>query len=114
MKTIKIIDLLNKISKGEDVPRKIKYGETEYIANNRVYEDYKGDLLLPVIRYTYQLNSEVEIIEEIKLPEKLGYQDNADRTFYLNRKKYNSEPIKLLSKKINEIIDYLESKEKGE
>lgn len=57
----------------------------------------------------------VKLEEEKKIPEKLGYQDNADGTFYLNHKKYNSEPIKILSRKINEIIDYLDYlKSKGD
>lgn len=110
MKTIKIIDLLNKIANGEEVPKKIKYGETEYIANNRVYVDFNGDLLLPRIRYISKLNDEVEILEEEKkIPEKLeplqkDYMTLDDIKFTFS----NSEMI--LVDKINSIIDYLKSK----
>ena len=60
---MKIIDLLNKIANGEEVPKKIRIGlETYKFCNGcGVYEDEcERDL---VIRYN-MLNDEVEIIEE--------------------------------------------------
>ena len=115
---MKVIDLLNKIANGEEVPKKIKYCNQVFeLTENKVdwyCYDYAINFLGNEIGI-FNLNDEVEIIEEHeeepkehKIPEKLGYQDNANGTFYLNRKKYNSEPIKILSKKINEILDYLE------
>ena len=110
MKTIKVIDLLNKIANGEELPKKIKYEGREYIENNRVYENCKSVLLLTHISYIYQLNDEVEILEELeekKIPEKIEKDDFEG---------INEEEPKLwiAIRKINEIIDYLERKEKGE
>ena len=76
---MKIIDLLNKIANG-DIPKKIKYKDLEYRAcGNGIsgFTDYVND----DDRYCFSayigvknLNDEVEIIEEKKIPEKLeGY-----------------------------------------
>lgn len=64
MKKIKIIDLLNKIANGEEVPEKINFNGEEYRLNYaNTYVDKNG-------KYIFQkynnliLNDEVEIIEE--------------------------------------------------
>ena len=69
MNKIRIIDLLNKIAKGEEVPKKIKY-------NDEVWEYYNdlGNYIragkpntLFTMYYIHQiLNDEIEIIEEVK------------------------------------------------
>lgn len=129
MKTIKIIDLLNKISKGEEVPKKIKYCTAIFIFNedncNFLYKYQTGKCQL---FGCCRLNDEVEIIEEIleekKLPEKLeeigkidynlGFIDyknievlktwlNSDIQSILNE-------LDLIVKNQNQLIDYLESK----
>lgn len=69
--TIKIIDLLNKIAKGEEVPEKINYDGFIYIKNNDGDIDFyvrenSCVLLLDEINSTHELNDEVEIIEEDK------------------------------------------------
>lgn len=73
MKKIKIIDLLNMISKGEEVPKKIRFDNTCW---NRICgekypyytNDYDSDLFIYFFRknLTFSLNDEVEIIEENK------------------------------------------------
>ena len=73
MKTIRIIDLLNKISNGEEVPLKIKYPnkEKEYIYDLNI-QDYRCDdtlifnTLFSKYRTNFFINDEVEIIEEQK------------------------------------------------
>ena len=78
MKTIKVIDLLDRIAKDEAVPEKIKYRETVYY---RTLNDYMGDE--PITRYYVDkygeewfedllvtLDTIVEIIEEDKKIEK--------------------------------------------
>lgn len=70
-KEIKIIDLLNMIAEGKEVPRYIKSGEVKYI-----YEDGgeyvnmpTGDLLFDFPSYRQlsdYLNDTLEIIEEDK------------------------------------------------
>jgi len=66
---MKIIDLLNKIAKGEEVPVKIKYGGQIYLKKEDEENDvkyYENDtyLFLSTINSTAVLNNEVEIIEE--------------------------------------------------
>ena len=72
---IKIIDLLNKIANGEEVPKKIKWGDFELEWEELCYHDYKfldtGNHLLFQGFATSVLNNEVEIIEEPKKIEKL-------------------------------------------
>ena len=108
---MKIIDLLNKIANGEEVPKKIKYLNYEY-EFNQVAEEYQRwfdgvsyglgeDRRLDII-----LDEEVEILEEEKkIPENLPFNNDMKLTImevYHELEKYNY--------KINEIIDYLKSK----
>lgn len=118
MKTIKVIELLNKIANGEEVPKKIKYDGVYYTESNYVYTSSEDDLLLPKIEYVYQLNEEVKIIEEEKkIPEKIKsngkefYCDNIDS--WIDKEK-TSAYCEYLMNKYNDLIDYLKSKEKGE
>ena len=66
---MKVIDLLNKIANGEEVPKKIKYLSYEYEFNKEDKEyqrDYKGYNygLGEDRRLDIMLDDEVEIIEE--------------------------------------------------
>ena len=118
---MKIIDLLNKIANGEEVPKKVKY------RNNILYYDYEdnenncfnatfnyydedgGHELFKEWDFDY-LNDEIEIIEEEKKIEKMS-------EFYTEHITENGEMTEIFNKhelaiinKINEIIDYLQSK----
>lgn len=108
MKIIKVIDLLNKIANEEELPKKIRYFDRiwELDKYENDYYDEEGDSLNDT-RLIGSLNDEVEIIEEIKLPEKLGKIEDNDG--YIDQ----YDVIKI-GKKVDEIIDYLKSKEKGE
>ena len=72
MKTIKVIDLLNKIANGEDMPLKIIFNNMVYIFEKEIgdYENENVDYLFEEItNYTDTknfLNAKVEIIEEEK------------------------------------------------
>lgn len=75
---MKVIELLNKIANGEEVPKKIKYKDKIYQAefnasSGKSYycDDEDITLLLEVIDSVVQLNEEVEIIEEDKKIEHL-------------------------------------------
>lgn len=76
---MKIIDLLNKIANGEEVPKKIKYEDIvfDYTKRNREgliyiadeysnYEDKDNYLRTHLFWHIEKLNDEVEIIEEDK------------------------------------------------
>jgi len=112
MNKIKIIDLLNMISKGEEVPKKIYYkGDIWYLEqdfSNRLpyYKNgYNMDNLLSGEEKDYfsqSLNDEVEILEEKKIPEKI------DNNYFLGLND-TAEILELYQKQC-EIIDYLKSK----
>ena len=106
---IKIIDLLNKIANGEEVPKKIKI-------NNVIYE-YRG-FMYCTEKANYQdiedylfgkwnfniLNDEAEIIEEPKKIEKIARCDDIKMTHYgeLYKPTENEEILRI---KFNELID---------
>lgn len=68
-KTIKIIDLLNKIANREEVPNKIEYCGIDYTWDKIGYLHYAGfgereKSFLEGIRTDVVLNAEVEILED--------------------------------------------------
>lgn len=107
---MKVIDLLNKIANGEEVPKKIEYRNIKFVydKDNRLYivENYNeyNDLLMELSNHKgTDLNYEVEIIEEEKkIPEKL--EDIIKDGCIEAPNQFT------LMDKINEIIDYLKSK----
>lgn len=116
MKTIKIIDLLNMISKGEEVPKKIKYLYYEYEFNEeeKEYQRLQNEIIYGLgedRRLDIVLDDEVKIIEEPqehKIPEKIctnriiNTKDILE--FEMIQNKINAEYTYV----INEILDYLE------
>ena len=129
---MKIIDLLNKIANGEEVPKKIKYDtkEMKYDYNKQDYLGYysngNGEWLFQYLfdkcRNTeHFINDEVEILEEEKkIPEKLEtYKENNE--IFLENFCYKYMPIhkdslsfneQVIVDKLNEVLDYLKSKGK--
>lgn len=106
MNKMTIIQLLNKIANGEEVPKKIKY-------KNWLYEFNKNcnDYLCQYDSLLYRenddvrqfLNDEVEILEEEKkIPEKLK--------LYAPYPECEDTRFEDVEDKLNEIIDYLKSK----
>ena len=102
---MRVIDLLNKIANGEEVPKKIKYQgvvftleEETYYAPNTMYilKDY-------IKLEELELNDEVEVIEEDNKIEKLGRFEFSIE--YSASQVANNYLIQ--GKKINEIIDEL-------
>ena len=134
MKKIKIIDLLNKVANGEEVPKKIKYeNETRvYNENDRDYESI-GDRANTELYLFYGvlcsrtgelfkkcLNDEVEIIEdeivedeivedvpkEVNGIKKLNLTGENQLKLKTNKQEYNIRVVdKIIINKINEIID---------
>ena len=78
---MKVIDLLNKIAKGEEVPERIKFENYIYIWRN-----YEKDYFCKQINHSLEsiigeymfsnLNLEIEIIEEEKEIEEITIRDN--------------------------------------
>lgn len=111
---MKVIDLLNKIANGEEVPKYVQYynmlkDKTDIMMICKENIFYKLDQL------EIQLNSRIEPLEEEhKIPEKLdtwfsmeNVQNNgmSKEDFIIKYANYNFETY---FNKINEIINYLE------
>ena len=105
---IKIIDLLNKISNGEEVPEKIKinnviyeYRGYMYCTENANYQDIE-DYLFGKWNFNI-LNDEVEIIEEPKKIEKITVRE---KTLGFPSGEWTARNMdKAFAIKINELID---------
>ena len=120
IKTIKIIDLLNKIANGEEVPKKIKFcyrtfeydGISDYLCidkNDCSKEDYCNGYSIHKWIFGSNLNNEVEILEEEKkIPGKIPYKCSMGDAN--PREQFFVDSINILRDKINEILDYLENK----
>lgn len=111
---MKIIDLLNKIANGEEVPKKIKYKDDIYIhVDNYCYvcEETNETLSQNIYAEFSRLNDEVEIIEEDKKIKHLSYEETSLWVDDEDGKKSVETIVSINSKelvnKINEIIDYL-------
>ena len=110
---MKIIDLLNKIAKGEEVPLKIKWNGDEWNYSNGASKNYFNDYedLFSVIDGS-NLNDEVEIIEEDKKIEKITWEEKESMAGTLTEKqqleilKRRTEKLK---KNFNELIDELKN-----
>jgi hypothetical protein len=105
---MKVIELLNRIANEEELPNKIRFNNIEW---NRVYgeknvcyiDEYDSDFFLYFFRnnLNFTLNDEVEIIEKPKNIKKLDENNTNVLTNIIENRK-----------KINEIIDKLNSMEK--
>jgi hypothetical protein len=110
---MKIIDLLNKIANGEEVPTIILFNSYKYRFDkiDRVYRNIRGNSTLGEINeLDLYLNDEVEIIKEDKKIEKLDKQ--IDITKFANEYKEVAQCLTNFSNKINEIIDYINKGDK--
>lgn len=107
---MKIIDLLNKIANGEEVPKKIKWLEQiyEYSDIDKFYYQNGYSMYRDFYTEGNCLNEEVEIIEEEKEIEKLKYFDlcksNEDGDLELTYTGV-ADTFDEVYEKINEIID---------
>jgi len=108
---MKVIDLLNKIANGEEVPKKIKYQfktfelneDNRYIRTDKVSQyDYGNKTLLEYV-LECDLHYEVEIIEEDKEIEKLPqWATKIDNSVeHTTQEHFNW----ICANKINELID---------
>lgn len=110
---IKVIDLLNMISRGKEVPKEIKYCAVYYYWTGFNYENSEADEVLfwSCIYSEKYLNDEVEIIEdrpkEDKKIERIKW-DSAVENF----KQVNTNTNDIIIK-INEIIDHINKEDKG-
>ena len=117
---MKVIDLLNKIANGEEVPKKIAiqnevliYNEDEILnLQDCYYMVYEEDATWRI--WAYELNDEVEILEEEKeIPEKLNWKPKESMAGQLTQKEQIeviARRTEKLKKEFNNLLDYLKSK----
>lgn len=120
---IKILDLLNKITKYEEVPLKIKYNEViwdydkdgnDYYSNKWLFGSY---LWREALSEFY--DDEAKIIEEekkIELPEKIKIEQDTPNSNYYIKNEFGTKcgltkHSKMIADKLNETLDYLKYKE---
>lgn len=97
---MKVIDLLNKIANGEEVPKKIKInGDTLDLENGKElyyrFQDKSSTLCFDWYIETKRLNDEIEIIEDKKIEKCKNYEEFESIDDYIEH----------LRIKINELID---------
>ena len=107
---MKVIDLLVKIAKGEEVPNKIKYDDVIWEYDGDYYSSKNNIILEEYCNLTTSLNDEVEIIEdtpkEDKKIEKLNIGLIADNELQGLVKSINV-CNKEIQDKLNEVLDRL-------
>lgn len=65
MNKIRVIDLLNKIANGEEIPSKFKFAHQIFEKSGLYYQDEDGDNLFDSVFTDFSnINDEIEIIEE--------------------------------------------------
>lgn len=99
---MKVIDLLNKIANGEEVPKKIKKENNIYSFNDEwnfyQLENTWGGTALHF--NLDNLNDEIEIIEEPKKIEKIEHEEVQELDCY-------KDVAYFFEDRLNEIIDYI-------
>lgn len=121
MKTIRVIDLLNKIANGEEVPKKIKvndlslspyYRELTFDEDLQLYIHNDENEFTSVLD-NYHLNYEIEIIEDTpKEDKKIEKLDYLNSDYYYKNNTYGAISaeeivldIKAIENYINKIVD---------
>lgn len=120
MSKMTVIQLLNKIANGEELPNKFKFGDDIfYKLSSKCYRCYETENIFEESFILGDLNEEIEIIEEDKKIRKIKVDyspDIEEKIFYDDGDKPNhcilgDAGTELLIKKINEIIDKINGME---
>lgn len=116
MSKMTVIQLLNKIANGEEVPKVIKVHNRQYKWKDElnIYACGKsGALCFDFFVENNKLNDEVEIIDEDKKLEKMIKLNNiSNSSDMIALRVMQWENNKIIEKKINEIIDYINKGDK--
>lgn len=114
-KIMTIYELLGVVRDGKLTPKKIRFENYIYI-----WRDTQKDYFCKQLNHSLEsiigeylfnnLNLEIEIIEEKKIPEKLEYYDDSI-TWVMDNVGQLSNVDKVIIDTLNQVIDYLKSKE---
>lgn len=103
-KVIKVIDLLNMIAKGEELPKKIKFYDEEFVLEEKCYAFYDYNLGIKRFLFNFlnneNLNKEIEIVDQ---SEEIDIQGIEELERGVSRD-YNPHELALMQLKINELI----------
>ena len=110
---IKIIDLLNKIAEGKELPEKFMYKGHLYYRQKTKGICYRCDELNEIFEECLvleDLNETIEIIEEPKKIEKLKIEQDTHNSNYYIKNEYGTKcgltkHSKMIAEKVNELID---------
>ena len=107
---MKVIDLLNQIANGEEVPNHIHIRDVDYYTWQEDVKAYWSDsdennLLSDLDFSSIDLKEDIEIIEDKKI-EKLWFS-------VYEMERVNKEVLEKIEKKTNEIIDYINGSDRG-
>lgn len=122
MEKIKVIDLLNKIANGEEVPKKITIDKSscEFEWNGNMYLHRYADYDFVKPDYIHNLDKEIHIIEdtpkEDKKIEKLDiYFNGCENKISIEDATDNDTQIEFVAYRLNDMIDeFYKLKEKVE
>lgn len=95
---MKLIELLNKIAKNEEIPKTFKYNDYIFnLGDDKRYRDQEGDYLVEHISYNFRnLNDKIEILEDKKI---VGLTNRSGENY--------DKKLKDIYAKINEIINII-------
>ena len=105
---IKIIDLLNKIANGEELPKTIRWYDKFYNDYDEISNNYKAFVYERLKNEFWNLNDEVEILEEPKKIEKISWREKESLAgeFTANEKQdILARRTEKLKSSLNELID---------
>ena len=100
---MKVIDLLNKIAKGKEVPEYIKYIKRKDSSEEIMYV-CKENIIYRLDQLDIDLNDEIEIIEEEKEIEEIELTSDGGIILENDVKVLASEKDLLFANKINELV----------
>ena len=101
---IKVIDLLNKIANGEEIPRTIRWYDKFYNDYDEISNNYKAFVYGKLENNVWGLNEEIEILEEPKKIEKIDFGT-------LNTQKEKNRAMKDTINKLIDEINNLKEKD---
>lgn len=112
---MRIIDLLNKIANGEEDDLITEFEFDKRVWNFKALNDSEFCLDGWLLNQNITITKHKEILEEEKkIPEKLEIEIEMTNNFYIRNengtKCYLTKHSKMIAEKLNQLIDYLESK----
>ena len=108
---MKLIDLLNKIANGEEIPQKFIYNDYIFnLGDDNRYRDNEDDYLSDSIRYDFEnLNEEIKIIEDEDI-ERLKESISRIKKVYTSMQFSAPENMYIFIDQLGLILDEVENK----